>query len=97
MDWVSFEIFLNALWLIDFYINLNRVDLIRKIITPKETALAYLHKTMIPDGISLLGSTACILAGYILYAKYFDLIRLIRFRKVLYPIDLFIAYTSGSG
>ena len=91
------ELFFNSLWLLDFFINLNRVDFIRKIVTFKDTSYAYLRKTMIPDSIALIGSTTACIMGKMVIAKYFDIIRLIRFRKVLYPIDLFVEYYSSSG
>ena len=97
VDWLSLELFFNSLWFLDFFINLNRVDFIRKIVTFRDTSYAYLMKTMIPDAIALIGSTTACIMGRMVIAKYFDIIRLIRFRKVLYPIDLFVEYYSSSG
>ena len=76
-DWLTFELFYNFFWLIDFYINLNRVDFLRKKITLRDTAYAYLCGTMIPDGIAILGSVGFCLAGEYVISKYFDMIRLI--------------------
>ena len=34
VDWVAFDLLFESFWWIAFFINLNRVDLVRKIITP---------------------------------------------------------------
>ena len=97
IDWVGFELFLNSLWLIDFFINLNRVDFRKKIVSFKDTFRNYRRSTMIPDAIAAIGSISFCLAKKMLVAKYFDLIRLIRFRDVLLPIKLVVIRTTSLG
>jgi len=76
---MAFDLFINSLWLINFVINLNRVDFIRKITTFKETSRQYLRKWLIPDLIALSGSVAYTILKQHTNAKYFELIRLLRF------------------
>ena len=79
MNWLAFEIFLNILWAIHFFINLNRVDFIRKITSFKETSRVYLRFWLIPDAIALFGACISLAVGSFRWTKYFDLIRLMRF------------------
>lgn len=97
IDWLALEMFLNALWVIDFFINLNRVDFVRKIDTCGDTTRAYLRGTMIPDAIALIGAISACIAGKFYVAKYFDLIRLIRFRDALYPVNLCVIRFTNNG
>ena len=97
IDWLGLELFLNSLWVIDFFINLNRVDFVRKIDTCGDTSCTYLRGTMIPDAVSLIGSVSASIAGEFTIAKYFDLIRLIRFRDALYPVNLCVIRFTNNG
>ena len=97
IDWLALELFINSLWLIDFIINLNRVNFSRKIITLRETSKVYLNTTLVPDAVALIGSTTATIMGEMMIGKYFDLIRLVRFRDMLYPMKLCVVrFTNTS-
>jgi len=85
------------MWAIDFFINFNRVDFIRKIVTLKETSKAYLNSWLIPDAVALVGSVVNVFLGKMRVAKYFDLIRLLHFRDALYPVNLCVQKNTSSG
>ena len=97
MNWLAFEIFLNCLWALHFFINLNRVDFIRKVTTFKETSSRYIRSWLIPDVIALLGVSVSLAVGSFKWAKYFDLIRLMRFQDVLYPVYLMVEKYTTTG
>ena len=97
MNWLAFEIFLNCLWFIHFYINLNRVDHVRKNVSFLETFRAYLAFWLIPDAIALIGATIALCVNSFTWAKYFDLIRLLRFQDTLYPVFLMVEKYTTTG
>ena len=96
INWLAFEIFLNTLWSINFFININRIDTIRKIISFEKSCYAYLATWLIPDLVALIGAVVALCLGSFDWAKYFSLIRLLRFSDTLYPVDLIVEkYTIG--
>ncbi len=89
---------MNALWAIHFFINVNRVDFVLKIVTPFETFNRYLRSPfLIPDAFCLIMVVALILIDEMAWAKIVDLIRMFHFAETLYPINLLIERTSNSG
>ena len=98
IDWDALDLTINGLWGLAFFINLNRVDLTRHIYDLEQTAGAYLRSPfLIPDLVSLVGSVAFILSNEPITGKYFELIRLLHFRKTLFPINLSINSCISSG
>jgi len=91
------ELVINSFWLISFFINLNRVDFLRKITSFRSTFLAYLRSWLVLDLIALVGSVTSAFMGEFRYAKYFDLIRLLRFQYVLYPVYLCVEKNTTTG
>jgi len=90
--------FIEFLWLIDFFINCNRVNPSLKIFKLQETVKAYLFSPfMIPDAIILIVSVVYSCMGLPLYAKYAQVFRIMHFRDALYPINLLIELYSTSG
>ena len=97
-NWVVLDVINNSLWLIAFFINLNRVDSVMKIITFEETAWAYLVSPfLIPDAICLIMSTILIGVDETKYAKFFEILRLFHFQEMLYPLNLLVSYFVNSG
>lgn len=93
-----FDLFIQSLWLIAFFINLNRVNFPMKIVEPLETASAYLYSPfLIPDLVALCGAVTAILVDLPVTAKYFELIRLIHLREALFPINLLVQRLVNSG
>jgi len=98
INWVAFELFMNGLWAIAFFININRVDFVLKIITPWDTFNRYLRSPfLVPDALCLIGVVTLLLVDEIMWAKYVDLIRLFHFSEALYPFNLCIEKNSNSG
>ena len=98
IDWFAFELFMNGLWAIYFFINLNRVDFVLKIITPFETFNRYLRSPfLIPDMVCLILVVSLILLDEMMWAKTVDLIRMFHFTEALFPINLAIERNSNSG
>jgi len=96
--WIALDLFTNSLWLIAFFINLNRVDTVMKIISFEETAYAYLISPfLIPDALVLIISVTLVCFDETKYARYFELIRFFHFNEVLYPVNLLIQYFTNSG
>ena len=61
------------------------------IYTLEETARAYLRSPfLVPDLVSLVGSVTSILLNEPITGKYFELIRIIHFKKTLYPVNLLV-------
>lgn len=98
INWNAYELFMNALWAIYFFINLNRVDFVLKIITPFDTFNRYLRSPfLVPDAICLVLVVSLILLDEMGWAKIVDLVRMFHFSETLYPINLLIERTSNSG
>ena len=97
-NWKLFDLLVNGLWLVAFFINCNRVDYLRGRETFKETVGAYLaSKFLIPDALVLIMSVPLILADESKYAKYFELIRLAHFNEALFPVNWLILSVTNSG
>ena len=97
-NWFAFDIFIEMLWLLDFFINCNRVNPDLKIFKLKETLNAYLYSPfMIPDAIILIVSVAFSCSGMPLNAKYAQAFRIMHFRDALYPLNLLVEYYNNSG
>lgn len=88
---------INGFWLLDFIINLNRVDFIRKITTCKDSFKVYWRSWLILDLIALAGSVTMAVMGNYRYAKYFDCIRLLRFDDTLCPVYLMVETYNSTG
>ena len=86
------------LWAFAFFINLNRVDIIRKIITPRDTAYQYLRSPfLVPDALCLIVATACTISGDFREAHYIKLIRIFHFNEVLFPANLCVQTFTSYG
>ena len=97
-NWKLFDLLVNGLWLVAFFINCNRVDYSRKIVTFKDTVGAYLASPfLIPDALVLIMSVTLILADEPKYAKYFELIRLAHFNEALFPVNWLVLSVTNSG
>ena len=89
VNWKAFDLFIEMLWAFAFFINLNRVDIIRKIITPRDTAYQYLRSPfLVPDALCLIVATACTISGDFREAHFIKLIRIFHFNEVLFPANL---------
>ena len=92
------DLFIQSLWLVAFFINLNRVNFPMKIVEPLETARAYLRSPfLIPDLVALAGATTYILVNQPITAKYFELIRIVHLREALFPANLLVQRLTNSG
>ena len=90
-DWMTFDLFIESLWAIAFFINMNRVDFLRQIVTLEETALRYLKSPfLIPDLFVLICSVLFICIDKPLTAQYFKLFRILHFNDSLYPAYLIV-------
>ena len=57
IDWTIFGMFVNGLWALYFFFNINRVDFVRKITTFESTCKHYLRSPfLVPDLIILIVS-----------------------------------------
>ena len=91
IDWDALDLTINGLWFLAFFVNLNRVDLTMHVYNLEDTARAYLRSPfLIPDLVSLIGSVTAILLNEPITGKYFELIRLLHFKKTLYPVNLLV-------
>ena len=98
INWVVLDIFINGFWALAFFININRVDFVRKIVTFEDTAKAYLRSPhMIPDAVCLIGSIIAIALDEPITAKVIELIRIIHFNDALFPVNLCIQNFTNSG
>ena len=91
VNWVALDVFINVLWFIAFLINLNRVDFMLQIVTFEETWRAYNSSLfMLPDAAILIASVVLIIIDEPIYAKYFELLRILHYNKALFPVNLAI-------
>ena len=98
VDWKVLDLIVNGFWLIAFFINCNRVDFVKQIVTLEDTLKAYLKSPfLIVDFVSLVGSVSFILVDENINAKYFELLRIFHFTKTLFPVNLCISNTTNSG
>ena len=98
MNWDALDLTINAFWLLAFFINLNRVDEKLHRFTFWETSKAYLKSPyLIPDLITMVGSVTMILLSEPIQGKYFELLRILHYKKTLYPVNLLIQMTVSSG
>ena len=64
IDWMALDIFYEALWLIAFFINLNRVNPVLKIFKTQDTVMAYLVSPfLIPDAATLIATIVYTVQG----------------------------------
>ena len=64
VDWFALDIFNETIWTIQFFINMNRVDPVRKIFKFKDTFKAYLRSPfLIPDALVLTADWTLISLG----------------------------------
>ena len=97
-DWLALDLIMNGFWLIAFFINMNRVNFVMKIVTLKDTTKAYLKSPwLIPDFICIVGSITMTLLNEPVNAKYFELLRILHFKETLYPVNLCIQTFTNSG
>lgn len=98
INWDALDLTINAFWLIAFFINLNRVDEQLHRFTFWDTSKAYLRSPyLIPDFVTMVGSITMILLNKPIQGKYFELVRLLHYKKTLYPVNLLIQITVSSG
>ena len=97
INWVVLDSFNNGLWALAFFINLNRVDFVRKIETFGESSKAYLKSFLVPDALCLIVSIVAIANDEPILAKQFELIRIFHFKEALFPVYLFVQKISQSG
>ena len=86
------------LWAIAFFINLNRVDILRKIITPRDTVLQYLKSPfLVPDALVLILASAFTISGDYEEAHYIKLIRIFHLNEALFPANLCVQTFTNYG
>ena len=91
VDWVVLDSINNGFWALAFFINLNRVDIARKLETCEDIAWAYLKSPfLIPDALCVIGSVTYVILDDPITAKGIELIRLFHYRDALFPIFLLI-------
>ena len=89
VNYKAFDLFINTLWLVAFFINCNRVNFLLKIVTPYETIRYYFKSPfLIPDLVALVGTVAAIFSNEHRIAKAFELIRIFHVKEALYPAFL---------
>jgi hypothetical protein len=99
VNWIAVNLFVEIIWALAFFINMNRVDPALKIFTLKDSFKAYLFSPLlIPDLVILVLSVMYTIMRNHHYAKAVQLFRiLLNWKKILFPINLAVEYFNTLG
>ena len=98
VNWVALDLFMNGLWALAFFINVNRVDFVLQIVRFEDTWRAYFRSFfMVPDLLVLIISVTLICVDEPIYAKYFELMRILHYNEALFPANFAIQNCLNSG